>query len=591
MTDSCISRGNSNDTEKQLDTETVHYATNNQSSVGELPTSSSSYTEQHQPNSFFNEFHENIEHRITETTAYKANIDNDSSLTPITNEIFHVEIDELSLANRNLSDQLQSVRSQLSDNLNRVRDFEERVKLIPKLQLELSVEKAENRDMHLKLKALENVLKKKEQNESRANQISTTEADIYKAKPFNAPQRVCATSLESLNIRFSSSSSPIESKQLSRSVSSQTKSPPSTHNVGSMTPKIISRDVGVTTIPVQTPTRTMAINTDISEKAPFQAIDKKPIMKNVSVQSDQELKPRTRTIATVTDREPIPPPIIKHSIGIMAVPNVKTNYCMAKPEVRSTGVDNIYQKIQIRSIGTDAADTILEKQVDSPVSLKLLDMPKTNIVPLDEVTATQGAKLKEFRSLGIQNSPNVSDKFIQCMEIKPSPKLQTHTESTDTNDLTILIHRGSNTDNLIPKRDCLTNTDRIVTEERSTNTTIDKNNTKHFGTNTDFDEDKINEFEHKCHNCLAKIEIKQRTIIKNPNKNQSVSNIASSSSMMEEIHSDELLNALQQSHLQSQMGPRSEKKFTRQNTYTITSPPIESHRNITTPCPAEAYLS
>lgn len=562
-------------------------------------TPSASYTHE---SILIEEIHR-AEHRSKEQKEVQTShtlLDEATSLAKV-NEIFSGENDRLSLVNRNLSDQLQSVRNQLSFNLNRVRDFEERVKLIPTLQLELSVEKAENRDMHLKLKALENVLKKREQNEKKAIETEefTINTESIRQKPFNA-QRVCATSLESLNIRFPSSSGPTEPQQSHKSVSCQIKTQPSTHNVGCMTTKSVMRDVGVVTIPVHVPTRNMAINTDINA---FEEIHKKPIMKNVCVQSDREPEVEVKSVATVTDTEPILQ-IEKKSTGIMAVPHMKPNSCMVRPDVRSIGIDNIYPETKMRSFGTDPIKHIAtdsSKPQDSPISLKLLDSIQTMphiTLEQHEVKSKAVQIPKEFRSMGTQHTPRLSDKYTQCKDdaIEPQPTAQTRTESTDTIDLTLHIHRGINTDAPAPKKDRLTNTDRIITDEKSTSTPIEKTNVKTSGTNTDPQEisverkaeEKSVEYsqlsEHKCHNCLAKIEIKQRTIIKNPNKSQHVPNIASLSSSMDESYNDE---SLQQSDLQSRIprptaliSPRSDKKFTRQNTYTIS-----------TQCPAEIYLS
>lgn len=246
---SCISGDSSHCTEKKSDFDTVSYT----KKTVALP--SVSYTQD-----------------VTKESNFIEEIHNAERQTKDGDRIHSSEIDRLSLANRNLSDQLQSVRNQLSSNLNRLRDFEERVKMIPKLQLELSVEKAENRDMHLKLKTLENVLEKEEHNvkeeipiDDFSNNAESTKPILYTPKPFNA-HRVCATSLESLNVRLPFTSSPAEPlQQLHKSVSCLTKTQPSTHNVGCMTTETIKRDVGVVTLAVHVPTKCIAINTDISQ--------------------------------------------------------------------------------------------------------------------------------------------------------------------------------------------------------------------------------------------------------------------------------------------------------------------------------------
>lgn len=637
--------------EKHL--ETIQYTAN---------LSPVSYTRQitsnnvHQQNISIEEVHEQI--HITETKRSEpkqTHHHSDSVKTgskSLTTDIYSVEIDQLSLANRNLSDQLQSVRHQLSDNLNRVRDFEERVKQIPKLQLELSVEKAENRDLHLKLRALQNALERREQHESKTKLESstitetmtttTTSGEQVVRKPFNT-HHVCATSLESINIRFPNSSSPNESQ---KSHPSTNNNQPSTQNVGCMTNKTLQRDVGVNTdvvtVPVVIPSRTMGINTNISATNPFEETQKKLISKSFGVQCDHESRTISKSVATITDRELSPPrPVEKRSVAVLAIPDVTDSSCLARPDIRSIGVDNIYEKVRTRSFGTNPIKhletTASDLPIDSPISLKFLDTPKSNINSVTSLHETSMKLLdipKEFRSIGIQQSPDVQDKFSQCAEklgppSLPSPKVQTHTESTDTSDLTLQIHRGMNTDALAPKKHRLTNTNHILTENKSTNTSVEKKTTVSSETNTEqyekFDEttktessenvSKLTLNEHQCHNCLARIEIKQRTIIKNPNKIERVpGNIGTTTSSTttaaektaSETHNEELLSSVQSSDLHSRIprptaliSPRSEKKFTRQNTYTIPSSPTSSsqlaafhYADVTvSQCPAEAYLT
>lgn len=581
------------------------------------------------------EFHPAAEHTVSDGREHRSNQikvshDEQPSTTAVAaaaNETFCVEIDRLSLANRKLSDQLQSVRHQLSDNLNRVRDFEERIKLIPKLQLELSVEKAENRDMHIKVKALENALKTRDRNDKSTNDnskaiepSSPTIDEPLKTKPFNT-QRVCATSLERLNIRFSSS--PVESQKGGHeTISNQ----PTTHNVGCMTTKSVLRDVGIVTTPMVVDSKAVAVNTHISGRNPFENGTEKPKTQNVSVQSECEPKVQTKHMATITDAEPVQK-ISRKSIGVMAQPEVTNNSCMARTETRSIGIDNIYEKTRTRTIGIDPIKEIIEhtpttNRNDSPISLKLLDNIQKTPAPIPEfesvVSAGVKSKLKEFRTMGIQHSPCQSDKSSQCKEhvAEPLPIVQSRTESTDTSDLTLLIHRAVNTEQPLPKKSRLTNTDRLLTDDKSTNTRNDAKSLRNSETNTDpggisskvITDERHNELaanfsEHKCHNCLAKIEIKQRTIIKNPNKSHNITNIASSTTTTTTTTEHTSIEDLaQQTDSQTRIprptaliSPRSEKKFTRQNTYTIqTGAPTAAPSTAdepAAPCPAELYLS
>lgn len=560
-------------------------------------------------------------------------------------------IDKLSVVNRTLTDQLQSVRNQLSDNLARVRDFEDRVRMIPKLQLELSVEKAENRDLHLKLKALENIIEMKKSKIDALETAAATAAASQPAssKPFSA-QRVCAMSLESLNVRFPNSSSPTDSVQSYASAPSANQSKPTPsvlqQSVGCMTTKSITRDVGVVTIPAQAVTRSIATNTDaIEQPAPPPpppvpiAIEKKPLLKSVGTQSEAEVKTRSRAIGTNTDREPSPTPVPKpttFSVGIMATPNVRSSQCMARPETRSIALDNIYQKVRVRSFGTDPIKHLAEPQqpakpTDSTISLlKLLDTP-SQAAPTEPIEPPE--KPKELKSIGVQHSPNVLCKFSQCDEqvIEPPPKIKMHTEYTDTSDLILHIHRGVNTEKALETKNRLTNTERIATIDESTNTMAKPTKTNDTGTNPDLSisskyeekakNEEINVSEQdKCHNCLAKIEIKQRTIIKNLNKpapSATVKRIATTntttlttntSENVEEKTVNTLLQS-QQTETESRIprptaliSPRPDRKFVRQNTYTIPeSPTSDSAMTMSTAtatthsshteCPAEAYFT
>lgn len=549
------------------------------------------------------EFHEaaaNIVSNERENQSNQFRVSSEPSNVADTSETFCVEIDRLSLANRKLSDQLQSVRHQLTDNLNRVREFEERIKLIPKLQLELSVEKAENRDMHIKVKALENALKTKDRDDtSKTIELASPTIDEpFKTKPFNT-QRVCATSLERLNIRFSNTSSPVESQKGHETISNQ----PTTHNIGCMTTKLVSRDVGVVTTPINA--KAIAVNTIISGQNPFENTVEKPKSRNAGVQSDCAQKVQTKSIATITDSEPIQK-ISTKSVGVMAQPDVTTNSCMARSDTRSIGIDNIYQKTRTRTIGIDPINEIAEqyatKRNDLPISLKLLDNIQTNPIPMHEVEglAEVKSKPKEFRTMGVQHSPCQSDKSSQCKKnvAEPLPIIQSRTESTDTSDLTLHIHRAVNTEAPVLKKSRFTNTDRFSTNDKSTNTRNDFNKSlKNSETNTEPLESSANAMtdelanfnEHKCHNCLAKIEIKQRTIIKNPNKSHkteqpSIEDLAQQTDSQTRIPRPTALTS-----------PRSGKKITRQNTYTIqTSVPLATPPTTdepTAPCPAEIYLS
>lgn len=394
-----------------------------------------------------------------------------------------MKIDELTQENRNLTEQLHIVRSQLTDNLNRVRQFEERVKLIPKLELQLSVEQVENRDLHLKLTNLEIMLKEKEK-------------EIIDKERIEMIQKTKSVKLESFTDRFS---------QLNEKVIVPTQ------DASCSTTRTIFRDVGVLTVPTAVTTNTIATNTENEIK------NNKPVLKSIAIQCDSERKIETKNSSTSTMRPPQ-----NESIGIMAMPAMSSQFSTAKPETKSIGIECVEKKIEKRSIGTNPIEQQQQHQQQqqpldlekSSISLKLsdLDAPRKILIqhPLDQSTK------KEFKSIGIQYSTNVSNKFSQC-QILPveMPKVATKSQSTTTNDLTLVIHRAINTDSLPTTKSRFTNTDTIVTTNKFTNTDIDQQS---ISTKSESEQDIRKRDEHQCHNCLAKIEIKQRTIIASPKK-------------------------------------------------------------------------
>lgn len=530
-------------------------------------------------------------------------MDDEELLPPkhLTIDASAMKIDKLTEENRNLTEQLHIVRSQLTDNLNRVRQFEERVKLIPKLELQLSVEQVENRDLHLKLTNLEILLKEKENEIADKERIET----IQKTK---------SVKLESFTDRFS---------QLNGKVIIPTQ------DASCSTTRTILRDIGVLTVPTPVTTNTIATNTDKLEYDQFDANVKKknlkPILKSIAIQCDSERKIETRNSSTSTMR---PPP--NESIGIMAMPAMSSQFSTAKPETKSIGIECIEMKIEKRSIGTNPIEQQQQQQhqleLEKPsLSLKLsdLDAPRKMEQPLEL------SPKKECKSIGIQYSTNVCNKFSQC-QILPveMPKVATKPQSTTTNDLTLVIHRAINTDSLPTTKSRFTNTNTIVTTNKSTNTDIDQQST--ISTKCESEQDIRKRDEHQCHNCLAKIEIKQRTIIASPKKTK----IADATDSINKLHSDESAHAavkyvsvvivcepifvpiilpfvlfvFQQSIISKPTATttetssssstktttttRSNKKITRQNTYTISAADEElsqkSNATVTSPCPCPA---
>lgn len=583
--------------------------------------------------------------------------------------------------------QLQMVKEELARCVLRTRDLEEQVEQIPKLRSDLADERVEKRNLHKKLRETEENLARAEQNNSAKIDTPTSplvrRSSIKSSTPIKSEdrpstklfstQRVCATSLESLNFRFQNDSSPtfsILSQGSGHSNGNAGSARParSQKDTGCMTNASITRDVGTVTMNQPLPkTRCIATNTTLkcahSEASLFTEQDvhgkiAEALKKLKDDEASQTVKERlftaaelqleikhalekfekefararlrnsssvgvqcvpsakqTRHIGTITDRPktpPPPPPCIQHSVGIMAVVDTRNAYSTAKPDTKSISLDNIAAAIKTRSSGTNTIAPInnvpTERRSasvdrnDGLISLKSLDMMRSTTSLLSDKDHTDAAKpvttsvstqcalltsptveptppVVQQSSVAIQNSPRRVHKSSQCtpMKEKTPPadvvKKQYRTEATDTRDLIRYHDSSNNTDAPPKKRDRLINTDRICTVNESTNTIPCK--TIDHGTNPDPSQQRTVVQHDKvarkadiacgtepievspaknCNTCLAKIEIKQQTLIKSPSR-------------VDDAQQSDVSRIPRPTAL---ISPRAErKKFTRQNTYTI----------------------
>lgn len=525
------------------------------------------------------------------------------------------------------NEKLNKIQKQLNDSLSRMNDLEHRIKEIPRLQQELTTEQTENRDLHTKLKHMEEIIAKMKREKLLSPPSVKIEASTSPLKPFS-PQRVCAMSLESLNFRFPNTSSPTNSVQSNPSLSlnnfSNVSIASASHlqrNVACMTQSTLTRDIGiVTTSPEKKSTRSTASNTDVIQ-APTVAVHSVGVQCHIK----DDMKKQYRNAFTSTPSMPIPSApiaVVTHSIGIMAVPKVRNSQCMARPDVKSIGTENIHQKIKTKNLGTDPIAELIESKHSTKsestsfaISLKSLDLLSSASAVPPIVAEPIESKVVQTASVGVQHSPSVHITSSQCVQrpvtpppVPISPKVRTETASTDTSDLLLLIHRAVNTDAPIAKRDRPTNTEPIRTTDESTNTmATDAKSTNDIGTNPDrnaFPDDAL----HQCHNCLAKIEIKQQTIISNKNtklEQQHRTNV-SPAVAIDDVQSKDADASSRIPRPTALISPRSDRKFNRQNTYTVPSPaslspshaspvaaaaPPSPPTTITTvQCPAEAYL-
>lgn len=594
--------------------------------------------------------------------------------------------------------QLKLVKDELARCMSRTRDLEERIKQIPKLRTELANERSEKQALHAKLREFEvKQLKKSEQTvgvqvdtpstptQQRTSAIKTStpikSEERLSTKLFST-QRVCATSLESLNFRFANDSSPTFSNLSlgSGSVPSPTAkvSRPALKDSGCMTNASITRDVGTVTNQQPSPkTRCIATSTaskygvnetelfteqDVRDRiakaiegvrseetttkevlfteSQLQAQIKDALarheqvrLKNttsVGVQCVATAK-QTRHIGTITDRPktpPPPPPSIQHSVGIMAVVDTRNAYSTAKPDSKSIGLDNLATSIKTRSTGINPIEEFVEADrrrspsvdrhdgASASISLKQLDnvLMKSTTSLASEAAPTKDIGVDasvqcllltpedipaplppvQRQSIAIQHSPRQMHRSSQCIPVKektpppppPPPivdavKKHYRTEATDTRDLIRLHDTSINTDAPPKKRDRMINTDRVCTVNEATNTvprkTIDhgtstdptpqatqvpvkqerltKKTTSTVACSTETTESAaVLAAAKSCNTCLAKIEIKQQTTIKNPNKVDDGQQLDASSRIPRPT---------------ALISPRPERKFQRQNTYTI----------------------
>lgn len=317
----------------------------------------------------------------------------------------------------------------------------------------------------------------------------------------------------------------------------------------------------------------------------------------------------------------------------MAVVDTRNAYSTAKPEIKSIGLENIATVVKTRCTGTDPIKHLIDvvdrrssslERNDQIISLKSLDMLQTasstvshvsnkelkepvkieqNSVSIqcslqpsivEALTQPTPAIPVKRTSIAIQHSPRQSSKYSQCQPKAktppPSPPQSDtptkhyRTEGTDTKDLIRLNDSSNNTDAPPKTRDRLINTERIRTVNGSTNTTalprtvecgtnpvnmplpivpiVDK--TIVTRTDTGCGTEAIDIINKNCNTCLAKIEIKQQTFFKNTAK-------------IEDAMQQQQQQQLDVSRIPrptALISPRPERKFTRQNTYTIspTSP-------------------
>lgn len=474
-------------------------------------------------------------------------------------------------------DKIVLIQRELEKSLHRIRLLERETRSIPKLQTDLDREKADNRELVSKLRSLELALQREKEKE--------LEREKSASKPFSS-QRVSAVSLENLN--FSTHLTRLSAARKSGELAPL---PVSKREIGCMTQSPLRRDIGI-----QSETKAEPIE------------PRKPLSVSVGVQSEAEKKIPRRHVATSTDAVAKP---TTRSIGVAAAPMTREKSCAASPDVRTVGTENIFEKIRTRNASTEPMTDAAVAEPMAALSLKSLG-------------ALSAEKSKyATSSTGSQTSrTNTATKSCQCDSVQPQRQIA----STDTSDLIIKMHRGVATDfRETLKFDRTTNTERTLLSEKATNTAaVAEKVLVHTATeplsvakqtadsatecSQTFEEivseavememkrleskrkqetvettstKTETETKHQCNNCLAKIEIKQQTIIKNP-KTMHVQQAKDESAAAKDDASSRIPRPT------ALISPRPERHFIRQDTYTLPLPTIGAEPAFQ--CPVEALL-
>lgn len=435
-------------------------------------------------------------------------------------------------------------------------------------------------------------------------------------KPFHS-QRHSPISLDSLNARLQPPFSPPSQSTISKSSPPQTTeathTPPNPpiqkRDASQMTTVSLTREIGITTNQVKT--RTTSVNTDQKsytkeelqaaidltiekqQREQFHAQQKKLI--SVGTQMHPVTIPQKQTTSTSQQTQ-----IESHSIAIQTRTNQKSVEISCHPQTRSIGTsDHTTIKEKCRTCSTEKHTIACGPDEEpSPISLKLMDSApfKRSLT----FSLGDGEKLNiSRRSIGTQYSvvgppkidcstqhvaPVMRDK--QCQQSGPNMNNQI----TDTNGLIALKSQGCATDPIqqIKKFNAECNTESRKLESVSTNTNPPSKLLDH-STNTVKVNSKdaacggsvkphisISCADNYCDTCKDTI----MHLAKGFTKNTNGASVGTPPLPLPETTRIPRPMAL--------MSPRTERKFVRQNTYTVPSnevSPIEQQI-----CPAEMFL-
>lgn len=503
---------------------------------------------------------------------------------------------------------LQNIREQMALSLKRMQDLEEQVKMVPVLQQQLLILKKEKEQLQQKVK---------EEDTRRTDRVLSTKSTTTTTTPLNNnpfhSQRHSPISLDSLNARlqppYSTSSQSSTGKSSPSQSSEATTAPIQKRDASQMTTVCLTREIGITTNQIQT--RATAVNTDQKSytKQELQAAIDLTIEKQRLEQSHAQQK---KLISVGTQMQPVTIPQKQtvstsqqtqnesQTISTQTRANQKSVEISCHPQTRSIGISD-HSTIEVlcrtcsiekRTIGCGPDEE------PSMISLKLMDAatPKRSLT----FSLGDGEKLNILRkSIGTQYSfvgptkidsstqhlaPLMRDK--QCQQCGPIMLNQMN----DTNGLIKIKNQGCATDPIqqIKKFNAESNTEPQQLESVATNTNPPLKLLDH-STNTIKIHLKdaacggivkphisISCADNYCDSCKDSI----MNLAKGFTKNANGSSV--SASVLPIAETSRIPRPM------TLMSPRTERKFLRQNTYTVPSndvSPIEQQM-----CPAEMFL-
>lgn len=303
----------------------------------------------------------------------------------------------------------------MSQSLCRMRDLEEQVKIIPMLQLQLSILKEEKRLQKIEL----------EQQKTRCS-----------IQPAFTPQRISSVSLKSLNSHLV----------------------PQKCDVAVMC-SILTRDVGVSTNLIKTRAVASQFDENFIEKA-----------QTSTVGTQMNLKLIEKKINSTQTRE-----IFQKSIGVNVSVEKVDFSSIFQPETRTLGIsdDTVNDQINLKTtkqnkaVGTDSEQKskISLKQMDSKRSLSF-SLGENEKLNLKKNQSTQYSHSIDKKTIGTQSIVNSQNKSTQKL-------IETQSQATTTSGLLKLIDSSINT-NKILLNDSGMNTEQttIETDTKSSNTEI-----------------------------------------------------------------------------------------------------------------------